>query len=162
MKLNPYLNFPGNCAAAFQFYEQYLGGKITMTITFADSPLADEVPPEWRGKILHTRMMVGDVALMGGDELPEDYIAPRGFNVTLNVEQAAGAERIFRGVVGKRNCDGAAAGDVLGRALWDADGSVRHPVDDKLRARRMSSKASATCDGEIPFKASGMKKRDKI
>jgi PhnB protein len=95
MKLNPYLNFPGNCAAAFQFYEQYLDGKITMTITFADSPLADEVPPEWRGKILHTRMMVGDVALMGGDELPEDYIAPQGFNVTLNVEQAAGAERIF-------------------------------------------------------------------
>ena len=95
MKLNPYLNFPGNCAAAFQFYEQYLDGKITMTITFADSPLADEVPPEWRGKILHTRMMVGDVALMGGDELPEDYIAPQGFNVTLNVEQAADAERIF-------------------------------------------------------------------
>jgi hypothetical protein len=29
-----------------------------MAITFADSPLADEVPPEWRGKILHTRMMV--------------------------------------------------------------------------------------------------------
>ena len=79
MRLNPYLNFPGNCAAAFQFYEQYLSGKITMTITFADSPLADEVPPEWRGKILHTRMMVGDVALMGGDELPEDYIAPHEF-----------------------------------------------------------------------------------
>jgi PhnB protein len=95
MKLNPYLNFPGTCVAAFQFYEQYLGGKMTMTITFADSPLADEVLPEWRGKILRTRMMVGDVALMGGDELPEGYIALQGFNVTLNVEQAAGAERIF-------------------------------------------------------------------
>ena len=66
-----------------------------MTITFADSPLADKCRPGWRGKILHTRMMVGDVALMGGDELPEDYIAPQGFNVTLNVEQAADAERIF-------------------------------------------------------------------
>jgi hypothetical protein len=31
------------------------------------------------------------VALMGGDELPEDYIAPQGFNVTLNVEQARSA-----------------------------------------------------------------------
>jgi PhnB protein len=40
-------------------------------------------------------MMVGYVALMGGDELPDDYIVPHGFNVTLNVEQAAGAERIF-------------------------------------------------------------------
>ncbi len=27
--------------------------------------------------------------------MPEDYIAPQGFNVTLNVEQAADAERIF-------------------------------------------------------------------
>ena len=70
-------------------------------------------------------MMVGDVALMGGDELPEDYIAPQGFNVTLNVEQAAGAERIFAALSERGNCDGATAGDVLGRALWDAGGSVR-------------------------------------
>jgi hypothetical protein len=41
------------------------------------------------------RTVVGDVALMGGDELPEDYIAGRSFNVTLNIEQVAGAERIF-------------------------------------------------------------------
>ena len=27
MKLNPYLNFPGNCGAAFQFYEQFSAGK---------------------------------------------------------------------------------------------------------------------------------------
>ena len=107
-----------------------------MTITFADSPLADEVPPKWRGKILHTRMMVGDVALMGGDELPEDYIAPQGFNVTLNRRAGGGRGAHLRSVVGKRNCDGAAAGDVLGPALWDADGSVRHPLDGKLRARQ--------------------------
>jgi PhnB protein len=30
MELHTYLNFGGNCEAAFQFYEQHLGGKITM------------------------------------------------------------------------------------------------------------------------------------
>jgi uncharacterized glyoxalase superfamily protein PhnB len=28
MKLNPYLGFDGECEAAFNFYEQCLGGKI--------------------------------------------------------------------------------------------------------------------------------------
>ena len=30
MKLNTYLNFGGNCEQAFRFYEQHLGGEITM------------------------------------------------------------------------------------------------------------------------------------
>jgi uncharacterized glyoxalase superfamily protein PhnB len=27
MKLNPHLNFNGNCAEAYRFYEQHLGAK---------------------------------------------------------------------------------------------------------------------------------------
>jgi PhnB protein len=30
MRLNTFLNFGGNCEAAFRFYEQHLGGGITM------------------------------------------------------------------------------------------------------------------------------------
>ena len=37
MQLNPYLNFNGNCAAAFKFYEKSLGGKIGMMMTFGES-----------------------------------------------------------------------------------------------------------------------------
>jgi len=33
MRLNPYLNFNGQCEAAFKFYEQCLGGKIEAMIT---------------------------------------------------------------------------------------------------------------------------------
>ena len=32
MRLNPYLMFNGKCKAAFKFYEQCLGGKITMML----------------------------------------------------------------------------------------------------------------------------------
>jgi PhnB protein len=46
-------------------------------------------------KILHARMQVGDALLMGGDELPEDYDAPKGFNVTLGFDNPADAERVF-------------------------------------------------------------------
>jgi PhnB protein len=30
MRLNTFLNFGGNCEQAFRFYEQHLGGEITM------------------------------------------------------------------------------------------------------------------------------------
>ena len=33
MQFNPYLNFDGQCDAAFKFYAQVLGGKITFQMT---------------------------------------------------------------------------------------------------------------------------------
>jgi hypothetical protein len=33
MKLDIYVNYPGNCEEAFRFYEQHLGGKITSMTT---------------------------------------------------------------------------------------------------------------------------------
>ena len=95
MQLNPYLNFNGQCEAAFRFYEQCFGGRIIAMSPFEGSPMEAEVPPEWRSKILHARMQVGNVLLMGGDELPEDYEVPRGFNVTLGIDDPAEAEGVF-------------------------------------------------------------------
>jgi PhnB protein len=95
MLLNPYLNFDGRCETAFKLYQQILGGKITFMMPFEGSPLEHEVPIEWRKKILHARLLIGDEVLMGGDEMPEDYHAPEGFNVTLGFSDPADAERIF-------------------------------------------------------------------
>ena len=44
MELFPYLNFNGECAAAFRFYEQVLGGKIVAMLTHRDTPAKDHVP----------------------------------------------------------------------------------------------------------------------
>jgi uncharacterized glyoxalase superfamily protein PhnB len=38
MRLNTFLNFGGNCEEAFRFYEQHLGGKITMLMRRAEQP----------------------------------------------------------------------------------------------------------------------------
>src|SRR5271165_261312 len=95
MQLNPYLNFNGQCEAAFKFYEQCLGGKIVTMVTYAGTPVADQVPPEWRNKILHATLMVGDEVLMGCDTPPGRYHEPKGFSVTLGLKDPAEAERIF-------------------------------------------------------------------
>jgi PhnB protein len=95
MQLNPYLTFNGRCEAAFKFYEQALGGKIVAMMTHGDSPMADKVPPEWRNRIIHARLIVGDKVLMGSDAPPEHYEEMKGFSVTLGIDKPADAERIF-------------------------------------------------------------------
>jgi PhnB protein len=95
MQLNPYIMFNGQCEAAFKFYEQCLGGKITAMVTHADTPAEANVPSEWRDRILHARLTVGDWVLMGSDTPPEHYEAPKGFSVTLGIDDPAEAERIF-------------------------------------------------------------------
>ena len=95
MQLNPYLIFNGQCEAAFKFYAQCLGGKIEMMLTHGDSPIAQQVPSEWRNRIMHARLVVGDKVLMGSDAPPEHYQGTKGFSVSLGIDDPAEAERIF-------------------------------------------------------------------
>ena len=95
MQLNPYLFFNGQCEAAFKFYAQLLGGKIIAMMTHAGTPAENQVPPEWREKIIHARMVIGDQLLMGSDAPPGHFQPPQGFSVSLMVDNAEDAERIF-------------------------------------------------------------------
>ena len=95
MQLNPYLFFDGQCEAAFKFYEQCLGGKITAMMRYRESPMADQGQPEWRDKIMHTHLTVNDMVLMGSDAPSEQFEKPQGFSVSLQFDDAAEAERIF-------------------------------------------------------------------
>jgi PhnB protein len=95
MQLNPYLTFDGRCEAAFKFYEKVLGGKIEAMMTFGSSPMAEQTQPEWRDKIMHARMTVGDQMLMASDAPPDRYQAMKGFMVTLGNDDPVEAERIF-------------------------------------------------------------------
>ena len=60
MRIDPYLNFNGQCAEAFTLYERVLGGTIENMMTHGASPMAADVPAEWRDRILHARLVVGD------------------------------------------------------------------------------------------------------
>jgi len=96
MQLNPHLTFAGQCEAAFKFYETFLGGKILSMVSYGDSPMGDQVSPEWRSKIVHASMTVGASLLVGADVLAEQYQPPQGFFVLLTIEEASEAERVFR------------------------------------------------------------------
>ncbi len=95
MQLNPYLFFNGQCEAAFKFYAQVFGGKIDGMLTHAGTPAEQQVPAEWRDKIMHARLIVGDQVLMASDAPPDHYEKPKGFSVSIQLKDPAEAERIF-------------------------------------------------------------------
>ncbi len=95
MQLSPYLSFNGQCEAAFKFYQQCLGGNIQAMMAWGDSPMADQVPSEWRDKIIPATLIIGETALLGADAPPDRYETPRGFSVTIQINDPAEADRIF-------------------------------------------------------------------
>jgi PhnB protein len=96
MKITIHLKFGGQCEAAFQHYERVLGGKVLTMLPYRDSPVAADTPAEWRGKILHAAMQVGESFLMGVDVPPSQYRSPEGFQVLLDLNEPGEAERIFQ------------------------------------------------------------------
>ncbi len=96
MKLIPYLNFDGDCEAAFKFYEQVFGGKIGDKMLYGGSPMEAEVPPEWHSKIMHTSLTIGDQEIMGSDAPPQYFKQPQGTEISVQIEDAAKAEQIFK------------------------------------------------------------------
>jgi PhnB protein len=95
MKLHTYLNYGGNCEQAFHFYEQHLGGKITVMMTHSQQPDPSNVPPDWKNAILYARMTIGETEVMGNDVPPERFQPMRSVYLSLSVDSAEEAENIY-------------------------------------------------------------------
>jgi PhnB protein len=91
MKLYTHLNFGGNCAEAFRFYEQNLGGKITMMMRKGDGPDAADGDED---AIIHARMEIGDTVLIGNDVPAAHFQRMRSVYLYLALDSAAEAERV--------------------------------------------------------------------
>ena len=95
MRLNTYLNFGGNCEQAFRFYEQHLGGRITMMMRRAEQPDQPVKWPGWEQSIQYATMELGETELMGADVQPERFRPMRSVYLSLTVNTADEAERIY-------------------------------------------------------------------
>ncbi|GGA78722.1 VOC family protein [Edaphobacter acidisoli] len=95
MTLHTCLNYGGNCRQAFEFYQQHLGGKITIMMSHADSPALNQLPPEQQHFIVHARMTLGGTELLANDVPPERFQPMRSAYLSLTVDSIAEAERIY-------------------------------------------------------------------
>ena len=95
MDVHPYLSFKGDCEEAFRLYARCLGGQIGPLFRYGGSPMADQVPADWQDRIMHGSVKIGAQVLMGADEAPGRYEAPKGFTLSLQSKGTAEAERVF-------------------------------------------------------------------
>ncbi|HET6545707.1 MAG TPA: VOC family protein [Rhodanobacteraceae bacterium] len=95
MQITPYLLFDGRCKEAFDFYAKALGGRITATMTYGESPMARDMPADSHHRILHTHLESDGAVLMGSDGPHSEVPGSPGISVTVTVDDPAEAERIF-------------------------------------------------------------------
>ncbi|HEX4309716.1 MAG TPA: VOC family protein [Acidobacteriaceae bacterium] len=95
MKVAPYLNFNGQCEAAFKTYERVLGGKIVVIFNFGGSPMAAQFP-EMADKVMHARLDIGDQFILGSDAPPQHFQKAQGSWVCFEADDVDSGERIFR------------------------------------------------------------------
>ena len=112
MRINPYISFGGQCAEAFGFYQQVLGGELQM-MKHGESPYRDQVGPDWQDAVMHAYLRFDGGELMGCDAPPSHYQKPQGFSVTVQVSEPADAERIFNAL-----SDGANVTMPVGETFW--------------------------------------------
>ena len=96
MKLITYLNFGGNCAEAFHFYEEHLGGKILTSMKHGESPIATNTPPGWENKVLNATIQLGETVLMGADIPPNLFKPMRSVYMTLMIDTKEETERVYK------------------------------------------------------------------
>lgn len=94
MRLATHLNFPGNCAQAFHYYEQNLEGKILMLMKQSQAPGAAPKEGE-EDPVLHARMKIGETLLVGNDVPKDRFLPMRSAYLYLSVDSAQEAERVY-------------------------------------------------------------------
>jgi PhnB protein len=95
MKLHTHLNFGGNCEEAFRFYEEHLGGQITVMVRVRDLPAHVPGPPGSPDAVIHARLSVAGVELIGNDVPPEHFQPVRSSYLYLSLDSVEEAERAY-------------------------------------------------------------------
>jgi len=99
--INIYLNFNGNCEAAFNFYKSVFGGEFAHIGRFKDMPESPEFPVAESDKerVMHVSFPIGeDSVLMGSDtggEWASSFNQGNNFSVSINADSQVEADRLF-------------------------------------------------------------------
>lgn len=95
MKVEPYLFFEGRCDEALEFYRTVLGAEVTELMRYKESPDPGMRTPETDDKVMHANLRIGGTHVMASDGRCQGGPAFQGFGLSLAVDEAAEAERLF-------------------------------------------------------------------
>ncbi|MBJ2175873.1 VOC family protein [Aureibaculum sp. A20] len=101
--INTYLNFEGNCEAAFNFYKSVFGGTFTFLGRFEEMPEGDgyKVSETDKNKIMHVSLPIGKTILMGSDTVGDwgpKFVQGNNFSVSIIPDNTEEADKLFKGL----------------------------------------------------------------
>ena len=76
LNVTPFLLFDGNCAEAMTFYQECLGGELTLT-KLGDSPMKDQLPPEKHNRIINAHLKSGAIEISATDWMASPAYEPK-------------------------------------------------------------------------------------
>lgn len=92
----PYIFLYGKCEEALEFYKQALGGTYE-AMRIAESPMADQVSPEFKNKIMHASFKASGIEFYASDGREAKIIDPEVGNISLALDATdrSQGERLF-------------------------------------------------------------------
>lgn len=81
IRVTPFLLFDGNCAEAMRFYQQCLGGELTLTKT-RDTPMKNQFPEEKHDRIINAQLKSGFIDISATDWMASPVLEPKPGNTT--------------------------------------------------------------------------------
>ena len=84
LRTTPFLLFDGNCAEAMTFYQNCLGGELTLTKVI-DTPMKVQYPVEKHNKIIYAQLKNGAIDIFATDWLHSTRIPMQGNTVAIHI-----------------------------------------------------------------------------
>ncbi|WP_090766088.1 VOC family protein [Pedobacter soli] len=93
--INSYLTFNGNCREAMIFYQDCLGGELTLQ-TIGESPIAAKLPNYLEQSILHAVLAKDNLVIMATDMVEEvGLIKGNAISMMLNCNSEEEAHQFY-------------------------------------------------------------------
>jgi PhnB protein len=93
LSATPFLLFDGNCAEAMTFYQQCLGGDLTLT-KLSETPMKEMFPPEKHDRIINAHLKSGDLAISATDWMASPEFDPVMGNMSAVFVESADLDQL--------------------------------------------------------------------
>ncbi|AWO02231.1 VOC family protein [Chitinophaga alhagiae] len=111
--INAYITFNGNCHEAMKFYQDALGGELTLQ-SVGGMPVEARCPAGEEQQIMHSQLMKGNMVLMGTDMLgPAGFIQGTTMSLALQCDTAEEINTYFANL-----SQGGQVVEPLGKQAW--------------------------------------------
>jgi PhnB protein len=79
LQTTPFLLFDGNCSEAMTFYQNCLGGELTLT-KLADTPMKEQFPLEKHNRIIYAQLKNNKIDISATDWMASPRLEPKQGN----------------------------------------------------------------------------------